>query len=159
MLLGGQSRLVSEMPFFFKHREIIFLEIISTADPKSSRANKYTKWKPHLRWPQKRWGRSISPSTIINRPGVAGTVLQTPSSLSQSVSQSVFSSEPSTHHYTQTGRARELKFWKNVFPPLRVTCHVSCVRCQVSGVTCPFFMEKVVEPVGGGSVINGAYPV
>ena len=50
----------------------------------------------------------------------------------------------------------------------RVICHVSCVRCQVSGVTCQvsdffnfkfLFFYKVVGLVGGGSVINGAYPV
>ena len=35
-----------------------------------------------------------------------------------------------------------------------VTCHMSQVRCHVS----PFFMDKVVELVGRGSVINGAYP-
>ena len=43
---------------------------------------------------------------------------------------------------------------------------MSGVRCQVSGVRCGFFfffffffMKKMVEIVGGGSVINGAYPV
>ena len=50
-----------------------------------------------------------------------------------------------------------------------VTCQMSHVRCQVSGVTCQiniymyicfvFFWDKVVELVGGGSVINRAYPV
>ena len=42
-----------------------------------------------------------------------------------------------------------------------VMCHVSCVRCQVTDVTIFFFMggDKEVEQVGGGSVINGAYPV
>ena len=52
-----------------------------------------------------------------------------------------------------------------------IRCHVSCVRCQVSvvgcqvsGVMCYFFrvficfFHKAVELVGGGSVINGAYP-
>ena len=32
-----------------------------------------------------------------------------------------------------------------------------CVQCDVSGVMCISF-HKVVELVGGGSVINGAYP-
>ena len=63
----------------------------------------------------------------------------------------------------------------------RVMCHVSCVMCHVSHVTChmskyyflTFFylkkiygfslylkkLDKVVELVGGESVINGAYPV
>ena len=41
-------------------------------------------------------------------------------------------------------------------------CHVSPVRCHVSRVTCHLSqnqMEKMVELVGGWSVINGAYPV
>ena len=51
-----------------------------------------------------------------------------------------------------------------------VMCHISCVRCQVSGIKCQvpgfmcqifflFFFYKLVGLVGGGSVINGAYPV
>ena len=42
-----------------------------------------------------------------------------------------------------------------------VACHVSRVACHVSHVTCNFFfiIDKVVELVGLGSVINGAYPV
>ena len=58
----------------------------------------------------------------------------------------------------------------NVSP---VTCHLSSVTCCMSIYIYFFFMEtnlytfksfkkkldKVVELVGGGSVINGAYPV
>ena len=46
-----------------------------------------------------------------------------------------------------------------------VTCHVTCqVTCHMSHVTCHmsfffFFLDKVVKLIGGGSVINGAYPV
>ena len=51
-----------------------------------------------------------------------------------------------------------------------VTCHVPNVMCHLSRVTCQmskklhFFypekkLDKAVELVGGGSVINGAYPV
>ena len=36
---------------------------------------------------------------------------------------------------------------------------MSHVKCQVSGVTCHFFLDKVVGIVGGGSVFGGAYPV
>ena len=39
-----------------------------------------------------------------------------------------------------------------------VRCHVSGVRCQVSNIIIISFVYKVVELVGGGSVINGAYP-
>ena len=61
---------------------------------------------------------------------------------------------------------------KECSPP--TTCHMSGadVRFQVSGVTCHmsgvtyffififiYFLDKVVKLVGGGSVINGAYPV
>ena len=41
-------------------------------------------------------------------------------------------------------------------------CHVSHVTCHMSHVTiffvC-FFLHKVVKLIGGGSVINGAYPI
>ena len=38
--------------------------------------------------------------------------------------------------------------------------HVSCVTCQVSCVQCHnVFFDKLAEQVGGGSVINGAYPI
>ena len=47
---------------------------------------------------------------IFNRPGVAGAVLQTPSSLIDSVSESAFSSQSSRYHKSQSRRARELKF-------------------------------------------------
>ena len=50
-----------------------------------------------------------------------------------------------------------------------VTCHMSRFRCQVSRVTCQIsdvtccsfvvFRDKVVELVGGGSVIKEAYSV
>ena len=44
-----------------------------------------------------------------------------------------------------------------------VMCHKSRVKCHVSGVTCNFFsssfLDKVVKLIGGGSVINRAYPV
>ena len=47
-----------------------------------------------------------------------------------------------------------------------VTCHMSRVTCHVSRVTCHlshynffFFLDKVVKLIGGGCVINGAYPV
>ena len=73
---------------------------------------------------------------IVNRPGVAGAVLQTPSSFIHSVSQWSFSSESSKYHKSQTVRARELTFGENVHPPQHVTCHVSRVTCQVSRITC-----------------------
>ena len=46
------------------------------------------------------------------------------------------------------------KILRECSPP--TMCHMSCVTCHVY-----FFMglTKVVELVGGGSVINGSYPV
>ena len=98
---------------------------------------------------------------ISNRCVVARAVLQSLSLLISWFSEWVFSAKPSKHHYTQIVRARELKFWENVHPP-SVTCQVSGVRCQVSCVMCfflPCFFDKVMELVGGVSVINGAYTV
>ena len=41
-----------------------------------------------------------------------------------------------------------------------VTYHMTHVTCHVLGVKCHIFLyDKVVEVVGGGCVINGAYPV
>ena len=38
------------------------------------------------------------------------------------------------------------------------TCHMSLVTCPMSFLNLPFF-DKVLELIGGGSVINGAYLV
>ena len=89
---------------------------------------------------------------------------------------SSFRSESSKHCPSKTVRAGELKFWENDQPTPCVTCHVSHLRCQVSGVRGQvvyiyiyiylfyfiyFFLggggAKVVELFGGGSVIDGAY--
>ena len=45
-----------------------------------------------------------------------------------------------------------------------VRCHMSCVRCQVSGVrgnivVIIFFLQSGGALLGGGFVINGAYPL
>ena len=91
-----------------------------------------------------------------------------------SLTNSSISSKSSGHLHSQTIWARDLKFRENVhLPPCvtchmsRVTCHISCVTCHVSHVACHmshffsflFFLDKVVELVGGVSVINRAYPV
>ena len=113
---------------------------------------------------------------VNNRPGVAAAVLQTALWLIDSLSDPLVKIS-SKHSQSPTGRARKLKVWENCHVPC-VTCHLSCVSCQVSRVTChmsfffsSFFIQKinikkilknkldnVVELVGGGSVINGAYP-
>ena len=66
-------------------------------------------------------------------PGLSVAVLQTPLSLDNSLIASPFSSKPSTHDYTQTVRARELKSCENVHPH-----HVSHFRCHMSGVNRAF---------------------
>ena len=89
---------------------------------------------------------------------------------------------PSKHFQSQTVQAREPKFWCNLHHPLfsfvmclisRVRCHVSGIMCQLSHVTCYFvkrrrkktikiytkkYTKKVVELVGGGSVIDWFIP-
>ena len=48
----------------------------------------------------------------------------------------------------------------NIGDFLIVTFHVSHVTCHMSCVTCHiFFFYNVVKLIGGGFVINGAYPV
>ena len=104
-----------------------------------------TRWKSHCMCCNftKEEGRGKSLrilKLVFNRPGVAGAVLQTPLSLIESVSQFVsqwaFSSKSSKYCKSQSGRARELPFWENVYPPQHVTCHMSCVTCHMSHVTC-----------------------
>ena len=108
-------------------------------------------------------------SKIVSRPGVAGAVLQT-NWLTDSLTDWWFVEISSRHLQSQTVWARDLNFWENVHLPPCVTCHVSYITCQVSHVichilhvTCPFFLffflNKVVELVVVGSVINNAYPV
>ena len=58
-------------------------------------------------------------NTVFKRPCVAEAVLKTALPI-----------------LFQTVRATEMKFWKNVHPPPWITCHLSCVRCHMSGVTC-----------------------
>ena len=80
------------------------------------------------------WSQNIL--IFINRPGVAGAVLQSASWLTDSFCQRAFSSNSSTYHKSQSRRAREQKFRENVQPQQHVTCHVSRVMCHVVHVTC-----------------------
>ena len=77
--------------------------------------------------------KEIYNNLIFNRPCVAGAELQTPLSLINSLTDSTFSSKPLKYHYTQTVRARKLKFLENVQP--LTTCHMSGVMCHAPGVT------------------------
>ena len=149
--------------------------------PTSSKKNSYASKASHttcLWYKRSHWSAKTETIDmiymIINRPGVARAVLQLPSSLINSLIHSLI--HPlvpicSIPCYSQTIRARELKFWENVHPTLCVMCHVSCVKCQVSSVTCHisgvachfcllfFSLGEGLDLLGGGSVINGAYPV
>ena len=115
--------------------------------------------------------------TIINRPGVAGAVLQTAlwAVLQTALSFIKWLSEPFPPDIQNiiASKPLELESWNfdRIFTPYHVSCvmcHVSPLTCHVSPVTCIFFSfslfytqnwKKVVELVSGGSVINGAYPV
>ena len=73
---------------------------------------------------------------IINRPGVAGAVLQTPSLLINSFVNSSSVEISSKHCLARTVRPRDLIFLENVNPPLCVMCQVSDVMCQMLCVMC-----------------------
>ena len=99
-------------------------------------------------------------SLIINRPVLAGAVLQTASSL---INLLIHPFPPNLQHIINP-KPLELGSWnfERMFTPHHVSCvicHASHVRCHVSCVMFFFFSDRVVELVGGGSVINGAYPV
>ena len=68
---------------------------------------------------------------VINRPGVAGAVLQSPSSLTDSLTHP-FVKISSKHSQSQTERARELKFSENVHPTICVMSQISLVMYHVS---------------------------
>ena len=68
---------------------------------------------------------------IINRPGVAGAVLQSPSLLIDWRSEWPFTSKPSNPDYTETVRARKTTFWETVHPQRHVTCQVSSLLYPV----------------------------
>ena len=63
---------------------------------------------------------------MFKRPGVAGAVLQTPLSLTESFSHSSLEE----HLHSKFVRARERKF---------TSPHLSCVTCPMSHVMCQFF--------------------
>ena len=102
----------------------------------------------------------LFPQCIFNRPGVAGAVLQTASSLIHSVGQPF----PPNLQNIINHKPEELGSWnfERMFTPhnmSHVTCCMSRVTCHMSYVIIIIFFYKVVKFMGGGSVINGAYPV
>ena len=79
---------------------------------------------------------SLLHNILINIPGVARAVLQTPLLLIQSISQSVLlflQTFKTLLHPNRKSSGAEI--WDNVHPPPFVICHVSRVRCHVSCVT------------------------
>ena len=70
---------------------------------------------------------------LINRPGVADSVLQTPLSLINWVGKWSFSSQSSRHHKSQILRECSPLTMCHMS---QVTCHISGVMCQVSHIRC-----------------------
>ena len=121
----------------------------------------------------------VQHNVFCNRPNATGAVLQTPSLFIhkfihslihsfihlfiQSLTEWLFSSKPLKHHYTQTVKLESWHFERMFTPHMsHVRRHLSRVRCHMSGLTTTFFLcshNKVMVIVGGGSVINRAYPV
>ena len=92
---------------------------------------------------------------IFNRPGVAGAVLQSPLKLRYSLINSV------SHPFPPS--LQNIITLKQYFLESLSPHHLSNVRCRVSLIFTFyliyfFISDKVVELVGGGSFINGAYP-
>ena len=77
------------------------------------------------------WGEVWRDFWIINRPSVAGPVLQTPLSLINWLTHSTFMEISPEHLHSQTVRDRELKFWDKVHLPLPAMCHLSHVICHL----------------------------
>ena len=82
--------------------------------------------------------------TVVNRPSVAGAVLQTHLSLSEQY----FSSKSSKHHHSSTIRARDLTCLHNVR-------HLSRFRCQMNAKqNNTIFLSQLVELRRGGPFIK-----
>ena len=91
---------------------------------------------------------------LVNRPAVAGALLQTASSLIDFkwLTEWSFSSQSSRYHKSLTLRARELDFLENVHPPQYATCHLSLVTCHVSHARCHMLcVTSEVAGVSGGA--------
>ena len=91
---------------------------------------------------------------IINRPSLAGAVLQT---LPLLIDWFIHSLIHPFWKYLQTIiTSKRLELWTWNFDTMFTIPYVSRVTCKKN-----YFkkMDKVVELVGRGSVINGAYPV
>ena len=70
---------------------------------------------------------------VVNSPGLAGAVLQTPLLLiNLLIHHVILFSESSRHCLTKAIRAEELNCVKNIHPHPCVTCHVSGITCQMS---------------------------
>ena len=113
---------------------------------------------------------------LINRPSVAGDILQTfINDIKWFIDLVILflqTIKTSLHPNRKSQGAEISKECSSptIFCMSCVRCHLSCVRCpvscfmcQVSGVMCHifffFFASPVVELVSGASVINGAYPI
>ena len=83
--------------------------------------------------------RSTGLPRLVNRPSVAGAVLQKPPSLIKSVGRWSFSSRSSKHHNSQMVRARELKFWDNFHPP---ACRTTYCILKSSSMTFKWFSSQ-----------------
>ena len=92
------------------------------------------------------WWTILGHCQIINRPGVARAVLQTPPSLIKSESESSISSKYSKQHTTQTIRAME--FFSIVF----TTWHIFEVFWFEDCVLCSFFFFLINQ-----STLHGLY--
>ena len=86
----------------------------------------------------------MSVCPVINRPGVAGAVLQTASSLINSLIKWVTEPFPPDIHNIIKPKPLELESWN--FERMFAPHHVSCVTCHVSRVTSHIYCvtQKVI---------------
>ena len=104
---------------------------------------------------------------LFNRPGVAGAVLQTPLLLINSLIKSWFVKISLWHRHAQMveiGAFNHKINYITIFQEIpNLQGHQNCITAsRVTAILLNgwiFLLDKVVKLVGGGSVINGAYPV
>ena len=112
--------------------------------------------------------RKLKIQTLLTDPLQPGLFYKTPLSLIPSFINSlsnslilflqIFKTPSLPNHMSQEPEVLRESAPPSMCHMSRVTCHMSCVTCHVSHVACIFCLfcfYKLVELLGGGSVING----
>ena len=118
-------------------------------------------FKMFCHWSHENMSCMCESLSVFNRPGVAGAVLQTPTSVwSFILFLPIFKTSLLQNRMSSGPEILRQKSPPSMCHMSHIPRHMSCVSCHVSYVMCHFFhfFYKLEKLVGGGSVINGPTP-